>query len=759
MPVVICPYLFDHEPAEIKKKFSLDSEECRHIKVFFWKDVDRIGPERAYEHCWNEFPDDDIIIIHSDMAPMPGERPHQWFDDLCAHASKMPWAGIIACNLFYPRGEGHEAPHVQCAGGTFIDNTISHLHGRVVEDERDPGVPRALLDEVRVVDWVTFGGILIRRQLLRACGSFDRRYEWAYVLDVDYCFEARLRGFVLVQVPVSLQHEESRSTRALAQDSPELLQCIDRNMSLFRDKWAPFHEALPSAAQQSANSFLAAELGKLNAAHRPSGLVILAMHRSGSSCLAGMLQAGGFHAGSVFHWNEDNRRGNQEDLRIIELNNLVLEASGGSWLSPPAWIEWTRSLETQREKVLKEFSSSRAPWMFKDPRSVLTMPFWVDAIGRPRLIGVFRNPVSVAQSLAARNGLPLLKGLELWATYNEALLQEHGRNPFPVVCFDLPRDEFIDSVRQALENICGDQIKAGLVDPRRLSDFFDDSLVYQRVDVDPAVALQAIPGIEPDFGSRLAGLYRSLCKIAGFEQHPDQGSEVQPEMLRNLVAIEQATRDRDFEAALLACSRMIKLAPGRADLWMRLVNIAKESGDAAHIRAAVDGGLAMLPQDAFLLLEQAKLHWSAKDMAAGFASARAAATNAPDWIEPPLRLAAWAAARRDWAEVRKGLEPLASAGKCNRWSKVLLGIALLRLGDDYAGSLMAQAVAEMSGKEREAVERLEKWAMPATSGSLDVDLGIALRVAAPLAELQRELQYNEPLAQALCDELGHQIAG
>jgi hypothetical protein len=756
MPVVICPYLFDHEPAEIKRKFSLDSEECRHIRFFFWKDADRIGPERAYEHCWNQFPDDDIIIIHSDMAPMPGEPPNQWFDDLCGYASKMPWAGIIACNLFYPREREHEAPHVQCAGGTFINNTISHLHGRVADDERDPGVPQALLDEVRVVDWVTFGGILIRRQLLRACGSFDLRYEWAYVLDVDYCFEARLRGFVLVHVPVSLQHEESRSTRALAQDSPELLQCIDKNMSLFREKWAPFHEALPSAAQHS-NSFLAAELEKLNAGRRPPGLVILAMHRSGSSCLAGMLQASGFHAGNVFHWNEDNRRGNQEDLRIIELNNLVLEASGGSWLSPPGWIEWTRSLESQRDKVLKEFSSSRAPWMFKDPRSVLTLPFWVDAIGRSRLIGVFRNPVSVAQSLAARNGLPLLKGLELWAIYNEALLLEHERNPFPVVCFDLARDEFIASVRQALEKTCGDQIKAGLVDPERLADFFDDSLVYQRVHVDPAEALQAIPGIDADFGSRLAGMYQSLCKIAGIERQPDQASEMEPEMLRNLVTIEQAMRDSDFEAALLACSRILELAPLRADLWMRLVNIAKESGDSARVRAAVAGGLAMLPQDPFLLLEQAKLHWNEKDMAAGFASAEAAASNAPDWIEPPIRLAAWAAARCDWQEVRKRLEPFDGAGKGNRWSKVLLGIALLRLDSGHAGRLMAEAVAEMSGKEREAVERLEKWMQRETCGSSD--FGVVERVAAPLAELQRELQYNEPLVQALYVELGHQIAG
>lgn len=246
-PVVVCPYLFDHEKDEITRKFRLDTRAGAKLDFFAWQDHDRIGPERAFEACWSRFPARDIIIVHSDMAPCPGESPHGWYEQLLDYRARMPAAGMMGCNLFYPRDRSGAPAHVQCAGGTFLNGQISYIHGevRTGPDQAD-GVAEADLRVVRPVDWVTFGGVLIRREVIRACGSFDRRYQWAYVMDVDYSFEARLRGFRLVQVPVSLQHEESRTTRKLWTEQPALLSHFTANMALFQKKWAPFLPALPS---------------------------------------------------------------------------------------------------------------------------------------------------------------------------------------------------------------------------------------------------------------------------------------------------------------------------------------------------------------------------------------------------------------------------------------------------------------------------------------------------------------------------------
>ena len=132
----------------------------------------------------------------------------------------------------------NESWRVQCAGGTFREGQIGHLAGE--------GVPAEALRTLRAADWVTFGGVLIRREVIRACGPFDDRYRWAYVMDVDYCFEARLRGFRLFQVPIALQHEENRTTRALWEADPQLREHMSRNYELFYEKWRRFNAALPS---------------------------------------------------------------------------------------------------------------------------------------------------------------------------------------------------------------------------------------------------------------------------------------------------------------------------------------------------------------------------------------------------------------------------------------------------------------------------------------------------------------------------------
>jgi Glycosyltransferase family 17 len=262
-PVIVCPYVHAHEAAEISAKFGLDKPRGRKLEFFLWQDTSGMGPERAYQHCWEQFPDRDIIILHSDMAPMPDDLSNRWYDALLQYRNRLPCAGMLACNLFYPRATPDEPLRVQCAGGMFCEGQIAHLYG-VVQEERHAmkeAVPAAMLRETRAVDWVTFGGVLIRREVIRACGPFDDRYPWGYVMDVDYCFEARLRGFQLFQLPIALQHQESRTTRSFFEKDSHLHQHITRNSQLFYEKWRPFAVALlPSSAD--ANNFLDLRIGE-----------------------------------------------------------------------------------------------------------------------------------------------------------------------------------------------------------------------------------------------------------------------------------------------------------------------------------------------------------------------------------------------------------------------------------------------------------------------------------------------------------------
>ena len=432
-----------------------------------------------------------------------------------------------------------------------------------------------------------------------------------------------------------------------------------------------------------------------------AGLIILGMHRSGSSCLAGMLQCAGFFAGNVFLWNEDNRKGNQEDLRVIELNNLVLQTSQGSWIAPPDRVAWTANAALERNELLNEFAATQSPWMFKDPRTLFTLPFWVNAIGKPRLLGIFRHPLSVAQSLSTRNGLPILKGLELWAAYNESLIREFDRAPFPIVCFDLPRDEFVASVAYAMTSICTDLVADGRLRLEALADFFDDALVHQEVVSGGGLQLlRTHAGIDDELVTRVEKLYFRLCELSGFlsSAEADKLAVASPSAssLVGLLKIEQAAAAGNFDVAYQACEELLTVSPKRADLWMRLLGLARSSSDPIKIESTIKRGLAMLPSDPYFWLERAKLHWNTKAVDEAFRAAEIAAMLAQDWLEPRLQLAAWAAGNRQWAVVQKWLNPLVLSGKCNRWSKVMLGVSLVSGGDLVQGDvLIAEAVSEM----------------------------------------------------------------
>lgn len=200
-------------------------------------------------------------------------------------------------------------------------------------------------------------------------------------------------------------------------------------------------------------------------------LLVLGMHRSGTSAVTGMLQDNGVDLGPArIKRNEFNRRGNREILPLRRVHERVLERAGGSWFEPPDEVEVTAEDRSQRDEVLASFEGDVVA--VKDPRMLFAMELWREL--DPLYIGVIRNPVAVRESLGHRasEGMgPVLLPADweaLWRRYNEALLAEAERTPMPVVDFDR-LDDLDGQVRGAL--------RAHGVKPTGESQSFDASLV------------------------------------------------------------------------------------------------------------------------------------------------------------------------------------------------------------------------------------------------------------------------------------------
>ncbi len=168
-------------------------------------------------------------------------------------------------------------------------------------------------------------------------------------------------------------------------------------------------------------------------------ITVLGMHRSGTSLVANALASAGMYCGEtpeLMAAREDNPLGFFERIDVVQLNDELLEASGGNWFTPVLPGEpFADSLTGRRDAILTTLSAS-GPWLIKDPRMLLTWPFWCDSLQHTLKIYVYREPGPVAHSLRTRNQFPLEYGFALWESYNRSILRALSGNTFVAISFE-----------------------------------------------------------------------------------------------------------------------------------------------------------------------------------------------------------------------------------------------------------------------------------------------------------------------------------
>lgn len=166
------------------------------------------------------------------------------------------------------------------------------------------------------------------------------------------------------------------------------------------------------------------------------GVLVLGMHRSGTSALTRVLNLLGLDAGRdvLMGASESNPTGHWEVERLTAFNDRLLDHLGGRWSAPPV-----ADAATQRGLVdgpwgdeaatLHDEAFAGTPWVWKDPRVSLLLPFWRAVLTRdgappPHQVVALRDPTEIAGSLAARDGMALAFGLALWERYTRTLLAD-----------------------------------------------------------------------------------------------------------------------------------------------------------------------------------------------------------------------------------------------------------------------------------------------------------------------------------------------
>ncbi len=176
--------------------------------------------------------------------------------------------------------------------------------------------------------------------------------------------------------------------------------------------------------------------------------VVLGMHRCGTSAMTRGLQVLGVELGDrLMQIDEGNNdKGFWEDVDINALNVEMLSELHNDWhhLSLINKDDWNllkqkayfdRALELLRQKTLHtDFFG------FKDPRMSKLLPFWKEVFDQGNFevhyILAIRHPLSVALSLAKRNGIDIEKSHFLWLTHTICSLAEIAGGSYIAVDYD-----------------------------------------------------------------------------------------------------------------------------------------------------------------------------------------------------------------------------------------------------------------------------------------------------------------------------------
>ncbi|TXS91333.1 glycosyltransferase [Parahaliea maris] len=170
-----------------------------------------------------------------------------------------------------------------------------------------------------------------------------------------------------------------------------------------------------------------------------TNIVVLGMHRSGTSMVAGALVQNGMYVGAddelLAPQKGENPLGFFERTDVVELNDGLLAEASGSWYSPPLSVDDIRGHGSEQKRIISALEQ-RSPWLIKDPRMILTWSCWSELLAGSLAIYVYRNPRDVAVSLHRRNGFPLALGLLLWERYNREALAVAAGMSHVCVSFD-----------------------------------------------------------------------------------------------------------------------------------------------------------------------------------------------------------------------------------------------------------------------------------------------------------------------------------
>jgi len=160
---------------------------------------------------------------------------------------------------------------------------------------------------------------------------------------------------------------------------------------------------------------------------KPGVILVLGMHRSGTSLVAQLIGRWGAYSGDkLMAANEFNQDGYWEYIPLVNFHLKLLKFTNNTWYAPAQEyiVDDLLSLfgDEARSLVNKMDHAGRV-WFWKDPRLILFLDFWTKILEDRdiKVVVTSRDIEAIVQSLRYRDKFPPFLSISLWE-YTSSLL-------------------------------------------------------------------------------------------------------------------------------------------------------------------------------------------------------------------------------------------------------------------------------------------------------------------------------------------------
>jgi hypothetical protein len=239
------------------------------------------------------------------------------------------------------------------------------------------------------------------------------------------------------------------------------------------------------------------------------------MHRSGTSAATRLISLLGLHAprgADLVPPSAKNPAGYWESMSLVAFNARVLAAVGSDMQCPRrlsvGWEHDPRLLGLRREaREAVRFAFPVAPWVWKDPRNCLVLPFWQAALPLdPVVVVVNRNPLEIAASAMRSRGNPAAYTLALWERYLRLALESIGGLPVFVTDYSLLMDDALVWCEQIRAFLARAELRVGAAPESEVRQFIDAGLRHAEFTRHDALDHPALSAEQRELFACLEGL-------------------------------------------------------------------------------------------------------------------------------------------------------------------------------------------------------------------------------------------------------------